>query len=60
MASTILLKDLPEEVYREVIKEQGKVKAHIGTQYSLSKTVVKMLKDYTRCRKENNFKSAEA
>lgn len=57
MAGSILLQGIPEDIYKEIIREQGKVKVHIGTQYNLSKTVLKMLRDYIKCRKDNNFKS---
>lgn len=59
MAKSITLMNIPEDVYKEVIREQGKIKAHYGSQYNLSKTIVKMLRDYIKCRKDNNFKSNE-
>lgn len=59
MASSITVENIPEDLYREIIKEQGKVKIYTGTQFNLSKTVIKMLKDYIKCKKANNFSSEE-
>lgn len=58
MASTIMLKNIPNELYLEILKEQGKVKIYRASNYSLSRTVIKMLKDYIKCREQNNFKGS--
>lgn len=57
MATTIYLKDIPEKVYNEICKEQTNMKIKVGAKLNQSKAVVKMLKDYIRCKEQNNFKS---
>lgn len=57
MATTIYLKDIPEKVYNEICKEQANMKIKVGAKLNQSKAVVKMLKDYIRCKELNKFKS---
>lgn len=61
MATTCLLKQIPEEVYRIIQKEQSEIKQKkkIG-KFSLESTIYKMIKDYDRCRKDVKFKPEEA
>jgi hypothetical protein len=57
MAKTYLLKDIPKDVFRIVQKEQGVVKEAKGTNsFSFESTIYKMIRDYDKCRKNNNFK----
>lgn len=53
MAKTYMLKNIPEEVFKIVQKEQNDIKEQRGTNsFSFESTVYKMLRDYERCRKE--------
>lgn len=56
MANTIYLKDIPAKVMTEITKEQAYLKINFGKSLNQSKVVLKMLKDYIRCREQNNFK----
>jgi hypothetical protein len=56
MANTILVKDIPEKILKEIDKEQAAFKIHTGTILNQSKAVIKMLRDYIKCRDTNNFK----
>lgn len=56
MASTILVKDIPSNIVKEIDKEQAAYKAHTGVILNQSNTVIKMLRDYIRCKDKNNFK----
>jgi len=57
MAKTIYLEDIPEKVMKSILKEQAHFKINFGLNLNQSKTVIKMLKDYIRCREMNNFKT---
>lgn len=57
MASTILLKDIPKKIFDEIEKEQTVYKAKTDIRISQSSAVIKMLRDYLRCRDQNNFKA---
>lgn len=57
MAKTYLLKNIPKDVFKIVQREQGEIKEARGTNsFSFESTLYKMIKDYDRCRKSNNFK----
>lgn len=59
MASCKLL-NIPQDVFKLVIQEQSKIKEARGTrQFSFESTIYKMLRDYDKCRKSNNFKPDE-
>lgn len=57
MATTIYLRDIPEKIYKEVCREQARIKINTGATLNQSKTIIKMLRDYIRCKEQNNFKS---
>lgn len=58
--SDYLLKKIPADVFKFVQAEQNRVKTEKGIlQYSLSATIYKMLRDYKKCREQNNFKPDE-
>lgn len=57
MATTIYLKDIPEKIMKAIDKEQADLKIKFGQSLNQSKTVIKMLRDYIRCREQNNFKT---
>lgn len=57
MANTIYLKDIPEKIMRAITKEQADLKVNFGKSLNQSKTVIKMLRDYIKCKDQNNFKS---
>jgi hypothetical protein len=59
MANTIYLKEIPDKVMKAITKEQADMRVNFGTSLNQSKVVIKMLKDYIRCREQNNFKSDE-
>lgn len=42
---------------KAIIKEQADLRVNFGTSLNQSRVVIKMLKDYIRCREQNNFKS---
>lgn len=56
MASTILVKDIPQTILKEINKEQAAYKDYTGVILNQSKAVIKMLRDYIKCRERNNFK----
>lgn len=56
MAQTIYLKDIPAKVMTEINKEQAYLKVNFGKSLNQSKIVLKMLKDYIRCKEQHNFK----
>jgi hypothetical protein len=52
--------EIPPDIYKFIQQEQGKVKERRGnSQFSIGQTIVKMLKDYKKCREQNNFKPSE-
>ncbi len=56
-ANSYLLSKIPDDIRQFLIKEQAKHKLNTGlTQFSLEQTMYKLLRDYIRCREENNFK----
>lgn len=58
--ASILLKNVPKEVIRLILEEQTRIKEVRDTrQYSMESTIYKMIKDYDKCRKANNFKPEE-
>lgn len=57
MGNTIYLKEIPDKVMKAITKEQADIRVNFGTSLNQSKVVIKMLKDYIRCREQNNFKS---
>ena len=57
MATTILLKEIPENILKEISKEQAEHREKSGTLLNQSKAVIKMLRDYVKCRNQNNFKA---
>jgi len=58
--SDYVLKRIPADVFKFVQQEQNKIKEEKGLlQYSVSSTIYKMLRDYKKCREENNFKPSE-
>ena len=60
MASSYLLKKIPKDVFKFVQKEQSVIKEEKGTNsFSFESTIYKMLRDYKKCREENNFKPSE-
>lgn len=52
------LKKIPQDVHKIVIEEQARIKKETGrNQISFEYVVHKMLRDYQKCREENqNFK----
>lgn len=56
MASTILLRDIPKKIQDDIDDEQVAYKKISGVKLNQSKIVLKMLKDYKKCRTDNNFK----
>lgn len=55
MANTILVKDIPEKIMKEVTKEQASHRENTGGILNQSKAVIKMLRDYIKCKTDNNF-----
>lgn len=56
MASSILLKDIPTKIQQAIDEEQSQYKKNTGAKLNQSKAVLKMLKDYLKCKSDNNFK----
>lgn len=51
----ISLKTIPEDVYEFILETQGEIKVHKKTsQYSLEKTVIKLLTDYKNIKREKS------
>lgn len=57
MATTILLKEIPDNILKEILKEQSLHREKSGMLLNQSKAVIKMLRDYCRCKDVNNFKA---
>lgn len=57
MANTILVKDIPEKIQKEIDKEQVAYKLYTGVILNQSNVVIKMLRDYIKCKEQNNFKA---
>jgi hypothetical protein len=55
-ASTILLKSIPKDLYKAIIQEQREIEDNTGYKKNQSQTIIKMLKDYLECKKNNNYK----
>lgn len=48
------LKQMPEDVYKIILTEQGVIKAERGiSQYSLEQTIYSIIREWKRCREEN-------
>lgn len=56
MAASILLKDIPDKIQIAIDEEQSNYKKNTGVILNQSKAVLKMLKDYLKCKSDNNFK----
>lgn len=56
MAETILLKDIPKKITDAITDEQTAYKKNTGAILNQSKAVIKMLRDYLKCKSDNNFK----
>lgn len=56
MATTILLRDIPKKIEDAIDDEQSNYKKLTGAKLNQSKAVLKMLKDYLKCKVDNNFK----
>lgn len=57
MAKSYTLKQIPNDVFKIILKEQNQIKEKNGIgKYSFESTIYKMIKDYDRCRNESNFK----
>lgn len=54
------LTKIPPDVFKLVLAEQNRIKEYKGTkQFSFESTIYKMIRDYEKCRKSNNFKPEE-
>lgn len=56
MANSILLKDIPKKIQDAIDDEQTVYKKNYGAKLNQGKAVLKMLKDYLKCKADNNFK----
>lgn len=56
MAKTILLKDIPKALQKAIAKQQSDHYHVFDIKLNQSQAAIKMLKDYLRCKAENNFK----
>lgn len=56
MTKTILLKDVPPAIAKAIKVEQNRIQEERGTRLSQSATIIKMLRDYLKCRDVSNFK----
>lgn len=59
MATSILIKDLPDKIFKEIVKEQQDHQLKYSTIISQSNAVIKMLRDYIKCKNENNFRAEQ-
>ena len=55
MTKTIYLEDIPEKIMTFILQEQSEAKIKNDVKLNQSKTVIKMLRDYKRCKEQNNF-----
>ncbi len=55
MALKILVKDIPVEVMKDINREQTRWLSITGSYLSQSRAVIKMLRDYKKCRDQNKF-----
>ncbi len=56
MAKSILLKEITPKIQQAIDDEQSQYKKNTGAKLNQSKAVMKMLKDYLKCKTDNNFK----
>lgn len=56
MVKSILLKEIPAQIAQAITDEQNRIHAERGTRLSQSATVIKMLRDYIKCRQASGFK----
>lgn len=59
MATSILIKDLPDKIFKEIVKEQQDHQLKYSTIISQSNAVIKMLRDYIKCKNDNNFRAEQ-
>lgn len=59
MASTVLVSKIPADIVKAIAQEQARIQGERGTRPNQSQTIIKMLRDYLRCRKENKFNPDE-
>lgn len=51
----ILLKNVPDDIRKFIVREQAKEKENRGTQqYSLSMTIVKLIRELKECKKSHD------
>jgi hypothetical protein len=57
MASSLTLRDIPPDVYKILITEQGLIKAEKGIgMFGLEQTIYSIVREWKRCREENPVK----
>lgn len=54
MAKSMTLRNIPEDVFKVLLKEQWDEKERRGIgMYGIEQTIYKIVRDYERCRKES-------
>ena len=53
MAENILVRGIPPEVYKEILKEQARILQELDKRLSLDRVIICMIKDYVKCRKQS-------
>lgn len=51
----VILKNVPDELYKFILDEQVRLKIERKSTFSLGSTVLIMLRDYKNCRESNNY-----
>lgn len=59
MASTVYVTKIPADIAKAIAMEQNRIQEDRGTRPNQSQTIIKMLRDYLKCRKENKFQPDE-
>jgi hypothetical protein len=47
---------MPEDVYKIILKEQGRIKALKGSQFAIEQTIYSIVREWDRCKTEKEVK----
>lgn len=56
MANSVLVEQIPKKIQDAIDDEQTAFKKATGVKLNQSKAIIKMLRDYLRCKSDHNFK----
>lgn len=58
MASVVMIRELPEDVYNELVKEQARIRIERKTKINLGTVIVIMLRRYIKQQQQNESPNA--